>query len=542
MNREQVERITTGFVKPIYGFALKRCSSLQDAEDLTQEIVLRVFSSLLRRDNIESAEKFVWTVAHNTLANYYRDKIKSGIGICINDLAEILPSNDDTLAGLIERETTDRLHMEIAYLSKLQRRIVVAYYYENKKQEAIAKDLGIPLGTVKWHLFEAKKDLKKGMDIMRQTNELKFNPIKFAFCGTNGLPGTKGANNNFFRSALSQNIVYSVWKEAKTVNEIADCLGVSPVYVESEAEFLSEYGFLTESKGKYLCNTLLDEANDEITQLHDEMYQKVSRIFANELYDELLSSEILKDNRIICNQDDENFLMWSLIPFIAALSGESLMNNSISFDEATTLRPDGGQNICYASILTPDEKPSLYSESMSQWFGPCWNSDDSYTLWQIDSEWSAERVDDSYYNKAMRILSLYSRENNEWLAKEDYAFLSEMGFIKIDNGYDKNKKSNWEVVRLDNVEIKNQLLEIGDKIKEKHWAEFEALKAPFVKAVLNSTPKQLQKMQKFGLQYTFFSDGWFVLHCIKELINNGRLKEPTPEQKKSLTTLIYPNK
>ena len=48
------------------------------------------------------------------------------------------------------------------------------------------------------------------------------------------------------RSAFSQNIVYSVWKEAKTVNKIADDLGVSPVYVESEAEYLAEYGFLTE--------------------------------------------------------------------------------------------------------------------------------------------------------------------------------------------------------------------------------------------------------------------------------------------------------
>lgn len=39
---------------------------------------------------------------------------------------------------------------------------------------------------------------------------------------------------------------------------------------------------------------------------------------------------------------DDNFLLWSLIPYIAALSGENLMDKSISFDEAATLRPDGG--------------------------------------------------------------------------------------------------------------------------------------------------------------------------------------------------------
>ena len=138
------------------------------------------------------------------------------------------------------------MHKEIAYLSKLQRKIVIAYYFENKKQETIATELGIPLGTVKWHLFEAKKNLKKGIDTMRQIGQLQFNPIKFELCGTNGSPGTKGANSNLLRSTFSQNIVYSVWKEAKTVNKIADDLGVSPVYVESEAEYLAEYGFLTE--------------------------------------------------------------------------------------------------------------------------------------------------------------------------------------------------------------------------------------------------------------------------------------------------------
>ena len=67
------------------------------------------------------------------------------------------------------------------------------------------------------------------------------------------------------------------------------------------------------------------------------------------------------------------------------------------------------------------------------------------------------------------------------------------------------------------------------------------MKESFVKAVLNETPKHLHKMQKFGLQYMFFADSWFILHCMKELVNNGKLKLPTEEQKKSLTTMIVPN-
>lgn len=443
MKRERAEKITIGYLKPIYGFALKRCSNLQVAGDLTQDIVLSVFRTLTNRDDIVATDKFIWTVAHNSLANYYRDKTKTMVGIPIDELAEILPSGDDTVAGIIEKESTDRLHMEIAYLSKQQRRIIIAYYYENKKQEAIAKEQGIPIGTVKWHLFEAKKDLKRGINTMRQSHELKFNPIKFELCGTNGSQGIKGVNNNFFRSALSQNIVYSVWKDAKVINEIASDLGVSPVYVESEAEYLAEYGFLSENKGRYLCNILLDEATDALIKLHDEMYCQAAKVFANELFDELLSCGILKDNRIICGQTDEpivltesekaddNFILWSLIPYIAALSGESLMDKSISFEEAATIRADGGHNLCYASVMTPGVTPPMFFDSMKHWFGPCWNANKDYTLWQIDSEWSAGRVDDSYIGKANRILSLLSRECDSTLTEEDYAFLSETLCVTI---------------------------------------------------------------------------------------------------------------
>lgn len=553
MKRERAEKLTTEYLKAIYGFALKRCANLQDAEDLTQEIVLKVFRSFLCRDDIEAPDKFIWTVAHNTLSNYYREKTKIAMGIPMGDFAELLSLDNDAADDLVEKETIDRLHKEIAYLSKLQRKIVIAYYFENKKQETIATELGIPLGTVKWHLFEAKKNLKKGIDTMRQIGQLQFNPIKFELCGTNGSPGTKGANSNLLRSTFSQNIVYSVWKEAKTVGKIADDLGVSPVYVESEAEYLAEYGFLTEKSGKYLCNILIDEASNELIELKDKMYRQAAKVFANELFDELTNSGILKDPRIICAQTDkpitltsheradDHFILWSLIPYIAARSGEGLMDQSISFDEVATIRPDGGHNLCYASIAAPNVKSPMYFESMLQFCGSCWNRNEDYTLWQIDSEWSSQRINDGYIDKAGRILSLLSRKEDDLLSKDEYAFLAENGIIKTNGDDDSNFKTAMQIVWLENTDINNELIAIGDRIKERHWSEFEAWKKPFVKAVLNETPKHLQKMQKYGLQYIFFSDGWFILHCLKELVNNGKLKLPTEEQKKSLTTIIVPN-
>ena len=406
MNRQDVEKIITEYVKPIFGFALKRCKSVQDAEDLSQEIVLRAFRTLLIRDDIADTGKFIWTIAHNSLSNYYRDTAKSIIGVSIDDIAEWIADPYSELDMEDNSESIHRLQSEIAYLSKLQRKIVIAYFFENRKQTDIALELDIPLGTVKWHLFEAKKELKRGMDTMRKTSNLKFSPIHFHSYGINGSIGTKDPDI-FFRSALLQNICYCVRNTAKTVNEIADDLGVSPVYVEGEVEFLEEYGFLQAQKDKYIINFIISEPTEELLVMQNNMYKQAAELFANDLYEELCRSGILEDPDIVCRQTDEpisltesmradrNFILWSLIPYIAAWSGEKLMDKSISFEEAATIRPDGGHNIFHASVISdhmvlPDDYVHI-----KNWFGPMWNGNGEYILWQMDSEWSDKRAEHS---------------------------------------------------------------------------------------------------------------------------------------------------
>lgn len=551
MNRQDVEKTITEYLKPIFGFALKRCKSIHDAEDLSQEIAIKAFRALLIKDDVTDMGKFIWTVAHNTLSNYYRDAAKDMVGVSIDEVAELIayPYSKTDIDDNIE--AIHRLQTEIAYLSKLQRRIVIAYYFENRKQADIASEIGIPLGTVKWHLFEAKKELKRGMNTMRKASELKFNPIKFHSYGINGSVGTKSPDE-FFRSTLSQNICYCVRNSAKTINEIADDLGVSPVYVETEVAFLEEYGFLQAQKGKYIVNFIISEPTAELLTMHNDMYRHAAAVFANDLYDELISSGILDDPDIRCGQTDQpisltkspkadrNFILWSLIPYIAAWSGEKLMEKSITFEEVATIRPDGAHNIFHASVV-PDEMilPEDYVY-MKNWCGPMWNGNDQRILWQIDSEWSDrdEHHGLQYSEDARRILSLYARDLEGRLSKDEYAWLAERGYVKTNGDYDGYFKSAWQIVILASKEIQDRLLAIGEHIKEKYQTEFNALKAPYAEAVLESVPEHLRKVKKYELQFVFHSDGWFLIHCITALLKNGKLKNPTEGQRKSLTTLI----
>lgn len=551
MNRQDVEKIVTEYLKPIFGFALKRCKNIHDAEDLSQDIVTNAFRALLIKDDVSDMGKFIWTVAHNALSNYYRDAAKSMLCVSVDEVANLISEPYSESDADDNAETVRRLRTEIAYLSKLQRRIVIAYYFEQRKQADIAMELGIPLGTVKWHLFEAKKELKRGMDTMRNASELKFNPIKFHSYGFNGSVGTKSPDE-FFRSALSQNICYCVRDTAKTVNEIADDLGVSPVYVETEVEFLEEYGFLLVRKDKYIVNFIISEPSAELLTVQNNMHKHAAELFANELYDELTSSDILDDSDIWCGQTDapvsltesakidRNFILWSLIPYIIAWSGEKLRDNHISFEDVATVRPDGAHNICHASVV-PDNMvlPNDYVY-MRHWSGPIWNGDGEHIIWQINSEWSDRDSGNvlRFSEDAKSVLSLYEREFDDRLSKDEYAWLAERGYIKTCGDYDGNFKSSWQIVVLASNEIRDKLLAVGEKLKAKYQPDFDALKAPYSKAVLASVPAHLKKVKEYELQFLFNSDGRFLLHCLTTLLNNGKLKTPTKGQRKSLTTLI----
>ncbi len=557
MLRQEAERIITEYVNPIFGFALKRCGNVHDAEDLSQEIVTRAFKALLFRDDIEDTRKFIWTIAHNTLNSYYRETSRGIVGVPLEEAAEEVSDPgagpEGALAAEEERKTIRRLQEEIAYLSRLQRRIVIAYYFENRKQADIARELGIPLGTVKWHLFEAKRELKRGMDKMRQPGDLKFNPIHFDSFGMNGKSGTKSLDE-FFRSALSQNICYCVRKTAKTVGGIADDLGVSPVYVETEVEFLEKYGFLLEKNGRYIVNFLISEPTAELLTMQDRMYKKAAELFANDLYDELTGSGILDDPGILCRQTDgpvtpadnaradPNFLLWTLIPLIASWSGEERMDKSISFEEVMTIRADGGRNTVLATVVPDDLKLPEDYVYLNGWCGPLWNGSGpgGRMLWQIDSEWSDRNEEGRMMHAgedALRVIALYERERMERLSRDEYAWLAEQGYVKTCGDYDGLFKAAWQIVILENRDIQARLIEVGDRIKRKHQAEFEALKAPYVKAWLDMVPVHLKKLGAYEMQF-IFSDGWFLVHCVTALLRNGKLKPPTPGQRKALTTVL----
>ena len=252
MEHSVVIQKLTDSVKDIFAFSLSRLYNKQDAEDLTNDIIVEVLSSAERLRNDDAFYGYMWTIADNTFKRFIRSKkIKES-----EYHADFQGVYWDTPESkMLEDADLIVLRRELSLLSKQYRDVTVKYYIENKSCTAISKELDISEEMVKYYLFKTRKILKEGVTMDRKYGEKSYNPGKF-------YPNFWGGGNNgyiwhTFERRLPGNIVLVAYEKPMSVEEMSLELGVSAPYLEDELDILLKYNFMRMTGNKYQTNFLI---------------------------------------------------------------------------------------------------------------------------------------------------------------------------------------------------------------------------------------------------------------------------------------------
>ncbi|MCR5736633.1 MAG: RNA polymerase sigma factor [Eubacterium sp.] len=307
------------FLNQIYQFSYKRCSTGTEAEDLCSEIILSVLSAIQKQTNILEFHAFVWTIAHRVYADYCAKRSKNSICISLENTNQTLMSRkneiDDLVNSLEESRKLQKIFMEISYLSKAYRDVMILYYLDELSIKEITQKLNISETTVKQRLFYARNSIRKEVNKMNERN-LSLKPIRLDFIGT----GNPLGNDPRIKAErmLSQNLVYLCKDKAKSAKDLSDELCIPMPYIEEELEIQchgenGSYGLLKKlDNGKYISNILVvdykefDESNNiyerHLPEFCDQLKKNISKH-----KEELLSFPYLS------KQDDTRFILWTLI-------------------------------------------------------------------------------------------------------------------------------------------------------------------------------------------------------------------------------------
>lgn len=154
------------YSKPIYNSVVRLVTDFSEAEDITQDIFITIFSDIKKLNDIENIEAWLKRVAVNKSISHLRKKKK----IYFTDIENtyIVDESEDLL---VEKQDWDgKIEQIITIIESLPtetRTIVNLYLFENIPQEEIAKILGITNTTVRSKYHRAKKKI---LELLLQKN------------------------------------------------------------------------------------------------------------------------------------------------------------------------------------------------------------------------------------------------------------------------------------------------------------------------------------------------------------------------------------
>ncbi len=162
--REIVER----YQRPIFALIFRMVRDSAQAEELAQEVFLKAFTALATFDRRRRFSSWLFKIAHNKAIDQLRRRSLDTVPLETPDperpdLLSLLPDRQgETPEGALARRSLARAIEEaVASLRPEVREVVILRFQQGMAYEEIAEITGLPLGTVKTHIFRARKAMSR---------------------------------------------------------------------------------------------------------------------------------------------------------------------------------------------------------------------------------------------------------------------------------------------------------------------------------------------------------------------------------------------
>jgi len=152
------------YVEGMYRLAYRFCGSREDAEDLVQDVLVKLFPRFEDLRQIENLQSWLATVLYRQFVDRTRHVNRSPIQASEDGDTPSLAEEDfanQPESLLLNHEAIDLVQQALLQLNEDQRILVVLHDVEGYKLTELQEMLNIPIGTLKSRLHRAREQLKK---------------------------------------------------------------------------------------------------------------------------------------------------------------------------------------------------------------------------------------------------------------------------------------------------------------------------------------------------------------------------------------------
>jgi RNA polymerase sigma-70 factor (ECF subfamily) len=164
------EAIVRQYRRKVFNVAYKFVGKHDEAEDLTQDIFLKIFKSLDTFDRRANFQTWLISVSRNLCIDHYRSVRKERETIDRDvDTAELAPASpgQNQMARLEQRDRVELLRQALAALPKTLRTAVLMRDLQELSYHEIADALRLPEGTVKSRINRGRSELARQIRKLR---------------------------------------------------------------------------------------------------------------------------------------------------------------------------------------------------------------------------------------------------------------------------------------------------------------------------------------------------------------------------------------
>lgn len=158
-NADAFEALYDGYHRLVYGVALRILGDVSGAEDITQAVFLKLWSSpdLFRSGNFPA---WLARVTRNRALDVLRSKAYRSE----SELPDALPESDSLEDVAFARIDAAKVRGALALLPSEQREPIELGFFGGVTHEEIARRSGIPLGTIKTRIRSGLRKLRNELD------------------------------------------------------------------------------------------------------------------------------------------------------------------------------------------------------------------------------------------------------------------------------------------------------------------------------------------------------------------------------------------
>lgn len=167
------EEIVQRYHRRIYNLCYRFAGSADDAQDLTQEVFIRMYRTLNSYDVRRGAfMTWITTLTRNLLVDHFRktknDRLTDSLDATASDHEDAMPLGDRIPdggpppdSGVQSRETKETVHQALQKLSPELREAVILRDLQDMDYREIATVLKVPEGTVKSRINRGRAELAR---------------------------------------------------------------------------------------------------------------------------------------------------------------------------------------------------------------------------------------------------------------------------------------------------------------------------------------------------------------------------------------------